>query len=171
MKRQGFHHVRDLPWHASCEVAPGVSVTATPAQHFTSRTPFDRDRGHWCGWLVDGGGCKIWHAGDSGYCPAFAEIGARHGPIDLGMIPIAAYLPRQIMRPMHMDPGNAVKVFEDTRCRRAVAMHWGTFHLTDEPMGEPVMLLARALEQHHISPDRFAAGKIGESWNVSPPVT
>lgn len=168
--RKGFSQVREVSWHSSLEIFPGITVTATPAQHFTSRTPFDRDLGHWCGWLVEGAGCKLWHAGDSGFCPAFQEIGSRYGPIDFGMIPIGAYLPRQIMKAMHMNPEEAVQAFLDARCLRAAAMHWGTFRLTDEPMQEPVMLLARALKKRNLPADSFAAGRVGDQWDVAPGV-
>ena len=82
------------------------------------------------------------------------------------MIPIGAYQPRHIMKSMHMNPEEAVQVFLETRCRRAVAMHWGTFRLTDEPLGEPPLRLAAALEKHGIDPARFTAGAVGQSWHV-----
>jgi N-acyl-phosphatidylethanolamine-hydrolysing phospholipase D len=90
--------------------------------------------------------------------------------LDFGMIPIGAYLPRQIMKAMHMNPEEAVSAFLDARCRRAVAMHWGTFRLTDEPMQEPVILLGRALKRKNLPADSFAAGRVGEIWNVVPAV-
>lgn len=145
-------------------ITDNLKVTATPAQHFTARTPFDRNRGHWCGWLLEGGGAKIWHAGDSGYCPAFREIGERHGPIDFAMIPIGAYQPRGIMKPMHMNPEEASQVFDDARCRRAVGMHWGTFVLTDEPLQEPPLRLRREQKIRHPGAETFIAGKVGEQW-------
>jgi N-acyl-phosphatidylethanolamine-hydrolysing phospholipase D len=155
-----------LSWFGSEEALPGIRVTATPAQHFTARTPFDRDRGHWCGWVIEGGGCRLWHAGDSGFCPAFREIGERLGPFDLGMIPIGAYAPRWFMEPMHMTPEEAVQVFQNTGCRRAVAMHWGTFRLTDEPLGEPPLRLAAELARRGIPATEFVAGSVGEEWCV-----
>jgi N-acyl-phosphatidylethanolamine-hydrolysing phospholipase D len=168
LARNGFHEVREIPWFGGAELFPGLRATATPAQHFTARTPFDRNRGHWCGWLLEGGGVKLWHAGDSGYCPAFREIGERLGPIDFGMIPIGAYSPRWFMRPMHLNPEEAVRVFQETRCRRAVAMHWGTFRLTDEPMAEPPLRLAAELARTGIDASRFSTGAIGQSWQVPP---
>ena len=168
LRGKGFSRVEELAWHESSEIAPGIRVTATPAQHFTARTPFDTNHGHWCGWLVEGAGCKLWHAGDSGYCPAFLEIGGRYGPIDFGMIPIGAYLPLRIMRAMHMNPEESVRVFQESRCRRAVAMHWGTFQLTDEPMGEPPLLLEKALREHDVAPGVFVVPEVGGQWQVLP---
>lgn len=167
LKRAGFSNVRELEWFASHPVEQDVTVTATPAQHFTARSLWDRNRGHWCGWLVEGASCKLWHAGDSGWCECFREIGERFGPIDFGMIPIGAYQPRHIMHGMHLNPEEAVRVFQETRCRRAAAMHWGTFRLTDEPLGEPPLLLSAALEKHGIPKEDFVAGGIGQSWHIN----
>ncbi len=167
LRRKGFSNISDLVWHGRVEIASGVRVTATPAQHFTARSPFDRNQGHWCGFLIEGAGCSLWHAGDSGYCPAFREIGDRYGPIDFGMIPIGAYQPRRVMRAMHMNPREAVQAFIDSRCVRAVAMHWGTFKLTDEPLGEPPILLGRALLEKGISAGIFEVPLIGNQWEVA----
>jgi len=165
---KGFTRAREIPWMGSGVLADGVRLTATPARHFTARSLWDRNRGHWCGWLIEGAGCLLWHAGDSAYCPAFREIGARFGPLDFGMIPIGAYQPRAIMRAVHMNPEEAVLAFVESRCLRAVAMHWGTFRLTDEPLGEPPLRLKAALENHRLPPDAFVAGRVGECWDVVP---
>ncbi|MFD0895689.1 MBL fold metallo-hydrolase [Luteolibacter ambystomatis] len=159
--RRGFHQVTAVPWWETVDIAPGVRVTSTPSQHFTARTPWDRNRGHWCGWLIEGADCKLWHAGDTAWCPAFREIGEKLGPIDLGMIPIGAYNPRIIMKSVHVTPEEAVRIFGETRCRRAVAMHWGTFRLTDEPMSEPPVRLGAACDAAGIgSFETVAVGEI-----------
>jgi N-acyl-phosphatidylethanolamine-hydrolysing phospholipase D len=93
-------------------------------------------------------------------------MAARLGPVDFGMIPIGAYDPRWLMKPMHMTPEEAVDVFVETGCRMAVAMHWGTFRLTDEPLSEPPLRLKAELERRGLSADSFVAGQIGGSWDV-----
>jgi len=168
LRGKGFRKVSELAWHECDEIFPGIRLTSTPAQHFTARSPFDRNRGHWCGWIIEGAGCQLWHAGDSGYCPAFKEIGERYGPADFAMIPIGAYQPRAIMRPMHLNPEEAVQVFLDAGCRRAVAMHWGTFRLTDEPMGEPPILLEMALRQRSLPREVFQLIQVGDQLDVLP---
>ena len=140
LRRAGFPSSKEVRWWETVEIGSGVSLCATPAQHFTARGLLDRDRGHWCGWLLDDGTTRLWHAGDSGYCPAFREIGKAFGPIAFGMIPIGAYQPSHIMAAMHLDPRSAVRAFLDARCERAMGMHCGTFRLTDEPLGEPPIL-------------------------------
>ncbi len=89
-------------------------------------------------------------------------MGERYGGVDFGMIPIGAYQPGRIMRAMHMNPDEAVAAFLETHCRRAVGMHWGTFRLTDEPLGEPPLLLESALRANHITAGSFGAGVVGK---------
>jgi L-ascorbate metabolism protein UlaG (beta-lactamase superfamily) len=165
LRKQGFHNVEELAWWQNSDFRD-IRITATPAQHFTARSPFDRNRGHWCGWHIEGAGKKLWHAGDSGYCEAFAEIGQQLGPLDLSMIPIGAYAPRWFMKGMHMNPEEAVRVFEETRSSHAIAMHWGTFSLTDEPMGEPPLRLAEAMRMAGIPEHRFICTAVGACWKL-----
>ena len=98
-------------------------------------------------------------------CPAFRHIGDYRGPFDLGLIPIGAYLPRWIMSPMHADPHDAVQIFQDTKCRKALGMHWGTWVLTTEEVLEPPKLLKTALKWAGVESgeERFGVCDIGES--------
>jgi N-acyl-phosphatidylethanolamine-hydrolysing phospholipase D len=165
LRKQGFRDVREVAWWESVQI-DDWRLTATPAQHFTARTPFDRNRGHWCGWCWEVAGTKIWHAGDSGYAPIFREIGERLGPLQLSMIPIGAYAPRWVMKGMHMNPEEAVQVFQDTRSERAIAMHWGTYRLTDEPLSEPPLRVAQELAARGLPPSCFEAGSVGQCWKI-----
>jgi N-acyl-phosphatidylethanolamine-hydrolysing phospholipase D len=126
----------ELRWWEQVEIA-GVRVHCVPAQHFSGRTLADRNRRLWAGWVVEGATRRFYHAGDTGYFPGFAEIGARLGPLDLAAIPIGAYLPSAMMRPVHLDPEEAVQAAIDVGAAQVVGMHWGTFDLTDEPLDEP----------------------------------
>ena len=126
----------EMDWWEDIEIA-GVRVHCVPAQHFSGRGLTDRNRRLWAGWVVEGKARRFYHAGDTGYFGGFAEIGARLGPIDLAAIPVGAYLPSAMMRPVHLDPEEAVQAALDLGCARALAMHFGTFDLTDEPLDEP----------------------------------
>ena len=126
----------ELDWWEDIQVA-GVRVHCVPAQHFSGRSLTDRNRRLWAGWVVEGPTRRFYHAGDTGYFRGFADIGARLGPFDLAAIPVGAYLPSAMMRPVHLDPEEAVQAALDLRASRALAMHFGTFDLTDEPLDEP----------------------------------
>jgi L-ascorbate metabolism protein UlaG (beta-lactamase superfamily) len=140
-----------------------AEVTSVPAQHFAARTPWDRNRTLWCGYIVRVDGVTIYFAGDSGYSAQFKEIGARFPGIDVALIPIGAYEPRWFMTPAHMNPEEAVRVHQDVRARTSIAMHFGTFQLTDEPIDEPVRALERARATAGVKPDAFRVLDFGET--------
>jgi L-ascorbate metabolism protein UlaG (beta-lactamase superfamily) len=79
-------------------------------------------------------------------CPAFKQVGEFRGPFDLGLIPIGAYAPRHIWSAAHADPHDAVDIFKDTKCKKALGMHWGTWVLTEEDVLEPPEKLKTALK-------------------------
>ena len=97
-------------------------------------------------------------------CPAFKQIGALRGPFDLGLIPIGAYLPRYVLSSIHSNPYDAVEIFKDTRCTKAMAMHWGTWAVAEEDVMEPPDLLKKALQRSQIPVNGvFDICDIGES--------
>lgn len=124
-------------WWESHDVGD-VQLTLVPQQHWSMRTPFDRDEALWGGWVMRAPEGTAYHAGDTGYFPHFGEIGERAGPIDWAMLPIGAYDPVWFMKPQHMGPEEAGRAFLELGAKHFVCMHWGTFKLTDEPLGEPV---------------------------------
>ncbi len=162
-QRRGIARCRELAWGHSASLAADLDIHCVPAQHFAARTPFDRNRTHWCGWVLRSAARTIYFAGDTGYCPAFREIGERFGGVDLALIPIGAYRPRWLMQPMHVDPYEAVQIHLDVRSRQSVACHWGTFRLTDEPLAEPPAVLRRALAERGVPLAQFRTLRFGET--------
>ena len=114
----------------------GVRLTATAAHHFGRRDIVGLLRTPAVGWLVEGGGRRVFHSGDTGHGPAFRDLGVRHGPIDLALVPIGAYEPEAIFGDMHASPEDAVAIAVDVRARRAIGHHWGTFALGPERPAE-----------------------------------
>jgi L-ascorbate metabolism protein UlaG (beta-lactamase superfamily) len=156
----------ELDWWQTTTVGP-AEITCVPAQHFSARTPWDRDRTLWCGYVVRVDGVTIYFAGDSGYSPQFAEIGRRFPSIDVALLPIGAYEPRWFMTPVHMNPDEAVRAHLDIRPRLSVGMHFGTFQLTDEAIDEPLRALERARDRHTVSADAFRTLDFGQSAIVA----
>jgi L-ascorbate metabolism protein UlaG (beta-lactamase superfamily) len=168
LRSAGAARVTELDWWETTRVgaAEALPVALTPSQHFSARTPFDRNRALWGGFLVEIGGRRILHAGDSGYGPHFREIAARLAPIHLALLPIGAYEPRWFMKDIHMNPAEAVQAHLDLGAVRSIAMHFGTFQLTPEGIEEPVQELAKALSERGVPPDRFQAIDVGDSVRV-----
>lgn len=136
LRSAGIKPVEELDWWQQVTIG-GVTVHCVPARHWSRRGLFDGDRALWSGWVVTSGDRRFYFAGDTGFFDGFAEIGRRLGPFDLAAIPIGAYEPRAMMKPAHLNPEEAVRAAEDLGADRTVAVHFGTFDLTDEPVDEP----------------------------------
>ncbi len=152
--RRRIRNVVELDWWKNTE-QNGATLHCVPVQHFSGRTATDRNKTLWCAWVLELGGQRVFFAGDSGYSKDFADIGARFEHMDLALIPIGAYEPRWFMQAMHVNPEEAVQIHQDVKARQSVAMHWGTFRLTLEPMDEPPKRLAAALGAAAIPRERF----------------
>ena len=112
--------------------------------------------------MVDWPDFRFYFAGDTGYSSDFAETRKRLGQPDLAAIPIGAYDPRDFMKASHVNPEEAVQIFTDMMPKQAVAVHWGTFKLTLEPLDEPPVRLREALRDAGIDESRFRALKHGQ---------
>lgn len=145
---RGIERVVERDWWEEADLPGGFRAVCTPARHWTRRRPGGANSRLWGGWAVlpaggggeGGAGPRVWFAGDSGYCPAFAEIGARLGPFDVSLVPIGAYEPRWFMAASHVNPEEAVQAYADAGGRGAfVGIHWGTWRLTfEDPLEPPV---------------------------------
>ncbi|MFL5255959.1 MAG: MBL fold metallo-hydrolase [Rhodopila sp.] len=152
----------ELDWWQEAGHGP-LRIVATPARHFSARTPFDRNRSLWAGFMIRGGGGQILFAGDSGAGPHWADIAARLGPPDVALLPIGAYEPRWFMAAVHMNPAEAVEAHRMLGARRSIGMHFGTFQLTDEAIDAPIEALAAARQQAGLEPGRFTTHGFGET--------
>ena len=170
----GAGRITELDWWQQT-VIDGLRVTATPARHFSSRRLSDRNRTLWCGFAFETRGKRGYFAGDTAYHPEFGAIGARGGPFDFVMIPIGAYDPRWFMRRVHVDPEEAVQIYRDIASSSGpgrepplmLALHWGTFRLTDEPMDEPPRRAAACWHAAGLDEDRLWIAKFGETRDVA----
>ncbi len=160
----GLRRVVELDWWQGHTWPPGLGVTLVPARHWSRRRPFGTNRRLWGGFALRAGGRLVYFVGDSGYAlRLFADVRARCGRPDLALIPIGAYEPRWFMKDAHMNPAEAVRVHQDVGSRRSIAMHWGTFQLTDEGREEPLRALEAARRAAGLGQDDFRALAPGES--------
>jgi N-acyl-phosphatidylethanolamine-hydrolysing phospholipase D len=136
LRAEGIGPVEELDWWQSVDVR-GVTVTCVPARHWSRRGMTDMNRALWASWAAVGPSRRFYFGGDTGYQRAFDDIGSRLGPFDLAALPIGAYEPVAMMRPVHMNPEEAVTAGLALGAARVLGVHWGTFDLTDEPFDEP----------------------------------
>lgn len=155
-------------WNGRVAVRPGVEVIVERVQHWTSRWMYDRNRALWAGFTVTTPAGSIFFSGDTGWGDGSwaREAGERRGPYRLALIPIGAFRPREMMNPSHIEPEEAVDVFRLLRTQSALAIHWGTFQLSNEAIDEPRELLATTLTKHGIEGERFRAIEVGQAWDL-----
>jgi N-acyl-phosphatidylethanolamine-hydrolysing phospholipase D len=172
LRRFGVRQVTELDWWEETTIN-GLKVTATPAQHFSSRHFFDRNATLWCGFTFESASRRVYFAGDTGLHPEFGAIGRRLGPFDLALIPVGAYEPRWFMQPVHMNPEDAISAIRDLSSDhgqhpvpRVVPIHWGTYKLTDEPMDEPPRRFAERWKEAGLPEERLWLLAHGETRGV-----
>ncbi len=164
----GLRNVVELDWWQSHD-AGGVRITLVPAQHWSMRFPWDRNDRLWGGFVYESREGTAYHAGDTALSErVFREIAARFPSIDWAMLPIGAYEPRWFMQSQHMGPEEAGCAWELLGARALCAMHWGTFKLTDEPMGEPPELLKAWWKERALDPARLWVLDVGETRPLAP---
>ena len=157
----------ELDWWQGAQITERVRVTFVPAQHWSRRGLADTNHALWGGFVVEGPSGRIYHPGDTAYFDGFTEIGRRFSRIDAALLPIGAYDPPWFMEKQHMNPEQAVQAFLDLGADRLIAMHWGTFKLTDEPLDEPPRRLRAEWQRRGLAPRALLVPAIGETTDLA----
>ena len=159
-------NVRGFDWDEVLSL-PGrsgpVDFRFLAVQHWSSRTPWDRNETLWGSWAVLHPRFRFWFSGDLGYSGDTAAIGRTWGPFDAAAIAIGAYEPRWFMEAQHINPAEAVQIANELGVRHAIGVHWGTFELTDESLDQPPKDLAAAVAAQGWPADRFSVLRHGET--------
>ena len=162
----GITKVQELDWWEEAKLPAGISVTFTPAQHFSSRGLFDRNKSLWGSFMLKTHGKQVYFGGDTGYASHFKQVEAKFGAPDLALLPIGAYEPYWFMGPIHMNPSDAVKAHTDIKSKRSIGMHFGTFKLTTEPIDQPAKDLAASLSEKGIAAEQFTVPVEGSTFTL-----
>jgi len=145
LQRFGLTNVVELDWWNTTALRNGVRITLVPAQHFSARGISDRDRNLWGGFVISGPSGNAYLAGDTGFGRHFEQVAQRFAPIRVALLPIGAYMPRWFMKPIHINPAEAVEAHRILGARTSIPMHFGTFNLGDDGMLQPVHDLKKAI--------------------------
>jgi L-ascorbate metabolism protein UlaG (beta-lactamase superfamily) len=155
----------ELGWWQAARVG-AVRITFVPAQHWSRRGLLDGNTTLWGGFVIQGRSATIYHSGDTAWFAGFAEIGRRFPGIDAALLPIGAYDPAWFMERQHLNPEQALAAFAALGAERFLAMHWGTFKLTDEPLDEPPRRLEAERLRLGVPAERVQALAVGETVEV-----
>ena len=147
LRSENIGPTHELDWGEALSLPgslPGVTIHCVPALHFSSRGIYDRNKTLWCGYVIECRERLVYFAGDTGFGQHFSQIREKFGSPELALLPIGAYEPRWFMSPVHMAPDEAVRAHEILAAKTSIAIHHGTFRLTDESIDTPEkQLLAR----------------------------
>jgi L-ascorbate metabolism protein UlaG (beta-lactamase superfamily) len=163
----GFTRVDELDWWQSLPVNADVTLHGVPVQHWSARTQSDTNQTLWLGFVLESAQGPVLFPGDSGLGPEFKLIHQRFGPMRFAALPIGAYAPRWFMRDNHMNPDEAVQAHLQLQSQQSMAIHFGTFKLSDEGQFAPLMALEQALHDRQVPSETFRAPKPGEQWRIA----
>jgi L-ascorbate metabolism protein UlaG (beta-lactamase superfamily) len=170
IRETGIPEVDELDWWQSVRLSEEVTVTMVPAQHFSSRTLWDRNRTLWGGFVISGPSGNVFYAGDTGYGPHFREIAQRFSPIRVALLPIAPFRPLNSNEPpygryprVHMGPAEAVQAHTDLQAGLSIAAHFQVFQLGGDGFDDAVNELKSALAERGLKPEAFVAPPPGHS--------
>jgi L-ascorbate metabolism protein UlaG (beta-lactamase superfamily) len=159
-RSQKIGPVQELDWGDSIALKD-LRIHCVPAMHFSSRSMFDRNRTLWCGYVIETADRIVYFAGDTAFGNHFGWIRERFGVPELALLPIGAYEPRWFMARVHLAPDEAIRAHKILGARISVAIHHGTFQLTDESIDTPREQLVRCGK-----PDSFLILRNGESIDL-----
>lgn len=157
--------VQEAGWYQQFELPENdIQIFYMPAFHWYKRGVNDNNKRLWGSFVIKAGGRTLFFMGDSGYNAHFKEIAELFPDIDICFMGVGAYKPTYIMKTSHTSPEDAVKAFHDLKAKTFIPMHYGTYDLADEPLGEPLRILD-SLQHHNLINGNLKVLKIGESWH------
>ena len=122
-------------WESHALPRTGLTVTAAPSQHFSGRTPKNRNSTLWSSLVIRSERHALFFSGDTGLTSEYQTIRERLGPFDLVMLEVGAWHPA--WGDMHLGPDNALKALAWLGSVPFLPIHWGTFALAMHPWDQP----------------------------------
>lgn len=156
--------IQEFDWWGSASVGP-VQLTLAPSRHFSGRGILNRFSTLWGAWVVKGQGHNVLFGADSGYSPAFAEIGERFGPFDLVMLECGAY--NENWANIHLFPEEIPDAARDLHAKAMMPIHWAKFDLALHAWKDPVERLSNAMNGNDI---RLFTPRVGVVTNNADPI-
>ncbi|CAL1519789.1 MBL fold metallo-hydrolase [Chitinophaga sp. MM2321] len=160
----GQRHITELDWWDTVEVAEEITLTATPARHFSGRG-IKRGGSLWASFVLQLFGYTIYIGGDSGYDTHFKAIGEEFGPFDLAILECGQY--NDSWPFIHMKPEETVQAAIDLDAKVLLPVHWAKFALANHPWDEPAIRVVKSAAEKGMATTTPLIGEpviIGESY-------
>jgi L-ascorbate metabolism protein UlaG (beta-lactamase superfamily) len=157
----------EMGWWEGAKVIDGVNIHFVPAKHWSGRNGFyNLNSSLWGGFVVETPDGNIYFAGDTGYSDHFKLIQQRFDKFRLSLLPIGAYDPKWFLTEFHIDPNEAAIAHKELNSSYSMAIHYGTFKLSDEDYHQPGIDLNIALIKHDIKLENFRLISEGKAFDV-----
>ena len=142
----GSERIQEAGWFQQYDTtalykSSNIEIYYLPARHWSRRGLFDANRQLWGSFIIRANGKTVFWGGDSGYGSHFKIVRQLFGDVDVCIAGVGAFKPEWFMAQNHTSPMNAVRAADDMGARTFIPMHYGTFELGDESVGEPVRIL------------------------------
>ena len=154
------NNITELDWWERADIIGGISITATPARHFSGRGLIN-DKTLWASFVLKSAQTCVYIGGDSGYDTHFRTIGEKFGPFDLVMLECGQYNKKWAL--IHLMPEETVQASLDLQAKALMPMHWGRFTLASHTWDEPIIRLQKEAAKRSL---RLCTPRIGESVSL-----
>jgi L-ascorbate metabolism protein UlaG (beta-lactamase superfamily) len=151
-----FNNITEMDWWETNQLSSDITLTATPARHFSGRG-LRRNTSLWTSYVLDLFGFRLFLGGDSGYDSHFKEIGTAFGPFDIALLECGQY--NTLWPFIHMQPEETAQAAKDLNTKVLMPVHWAKFTLANHPWNEPPQRLLPAATQLGI---KVTTPQIGE---------
>jgi L-ascorbate metabolism protein UlaG (beta-lactamase superfamily) len=128
---------QEAGWYQQFSNTNDLEIIYLPTRHWGNRLITDVNSRLWGAFMIKNNSTSIYFGGDSGWDTHFQEVNELFGSPDFAMIGIGAYKPEWFMSPHHTSPKDGLRAAEAIQTKNLIPMHYGTFDLSDEPIGEP----------------------------------
>ncbi len=137
--------ITELDWWETTNLKTDLTITATPARHFSGRG-LNRNETFWSSFVLKTKTETLFLGGDSGYDTHFAEIGKKYGPFDYAILENGQY--NKAWQAIHTLPEETAQAATDLGAKKLLPVHWSKFTLALHPWFEPMEALIQAAEKH-----------------------
>jgi L-ascorbate metabolism protein UlaG (beta-lactamase superfamily) len=147
--------INELDWWETF-TDDGLSLTATPARHFTGRG-IKRGQTLWSSFVLKTNNNNLFLGGDSGYDSHFKEIGKKFGPFAIAILESGQY--NKSWPNIHMMPEETVQASVDLNAKILLPVHWSKFSLAMHAWTEPIERVIKKAAELNVT---VATPHIGE---------
>jgi N-acyl-phosphatidylethanolamine-hydrolysing phospholipase D len=155
-------HVKEMDWWQNADLGHGITVVSLPAQHWSRRLTQGANKTLWASYMIVTPETTIYFGGDSGYFTGYREYGMVFPRITYAIMPTTSLNPRAFMHYAHMNVDEALDAFRELNAKYFIPTHWGTFQISAEPPGYPILELRRKIESLNLDPSRYLIPDLGQ---------